>query len=328
MTGNISSPFTYSPSAQYLFKRAYAVALGPPNQTTALQYGTIVQSSNVGPTLPPSPLKIRFEIDKNMYGTSPNHSKVELFNLATQTRQNIKKGYLVQLQAGYNNLIGTIFTGNVFISKSDRNGPDIITSLECLDGGSTIVYARLDKSYGAGTTLVQILNDVAQAMSVATSYNPVGVNAGVAVGIPNIVFNNGFHAIGPCKDTLTKLLKRTGLEWTVQDGNLNIIPKTNYDGNTAIVVSSQTGMIGVPSQNEYFTQFTALLNPQLVPGALVQLISENEALNGFYKIRRSKFEGDSYDNKWQVSCEATIQSGIVQSLPANQGFNFNTAVIA
>lgn len=316
----IQAGFNYSPSAQYLFNRAYAVSLAPPGQVSALQYGTIGKD--------PAPLRVKFEIEKTMFGASPNHSKIEIYGLSVASRQSIKKGYLVNLQAGYNNLLGTIFTGNVFFAKSDRNGPDIITSLECLDGGSSIVFARLDKSYPAGTTLIQILGDVAAAMSVTTNYQPDPVNAGIALGIPNVVYNNGFVCTGPCKDSLNKLLINQNLEWTIQDGNLNIIHKGNYDGNTAVVISSLTGMIGVPSQNQFYTQFTSLLNPKLVPGALVQLISENDSLDGFYKIRKAKYEGDSHDNKWQVMCECTpMPNGSVQTLSASQGFNYNSAVI-
>lgn len=311
--------FIFNPQAQYLFKRAYAVSLGPPNQQSALQYGTIGVS--------PAPLRIKFEIEKTMFGASPNHSKIDIYNLSIQSRSSIKKGYLVQLQAGYNNLLGTIFTGNVFVAKTERDGSEIMTSLECLDGGSAIIMAVLDKSYGEGVKLSQILQDVATAMSVVTNIQPVGVNSGIILGIPNVIFNTGFVAHGPCKDTLDKLLTPMGLEWNVQNGNLNIIPKRNFDGNTAQIVSVDTGMIGVPSQNEGFVQFTSLLNPKLVPGALVQLVSENKNLNGYFKIRKSKFEGDSHDNKWQVSCEACIMSNVTQTLPASKGFDINTAVV-
>lgn len=311
--------FIFNPNAQYLFKRSYGVSIGPPNQTNALQYGTIGAN--------PAPLRVRFEIDKTMYGSSPNHSKIEIFNLSIQSRSSIKKGYLLSLQAGYNQLLGTIFTGNVFLTKTERNGAEIISNFECLDGGSAILLARLDKSYGEGVKIVDILQDVAKAMHLTTTFQPVGVNIGTILGLPNLTYNKNFMAVGPCKDTLDKVLKPLGLEWTVDNGNLNIIPKKNFDGNTAIIVSTETGMIGVPSQNEYYTQFTSLLNPKLIPGALIQLISENKTVNGFYKIRRSKYEGDSHDNKWQVTCEATVMPNIVQTLPAAEGFNFNTAVV-
>lgn len=322
---NALTSFSFDPSAQYLFNRAYAVNLAPKGQSIALQYGTIGTN--------PAPLRVKFEIEKTMFGASANHSKISLYNLTTASRQSIKKGYLVQVLAGYSTitnkppLIGTIFTGNVFIVKSDRSGPEVITEMECLDGGSAISFATLDKSYGAGTTLVQILGDIATAMSVTSNTNPAGMGAGIAVGIPSVVYNNGFVCKGPCKDSLDKLLKPQGLEWNIQNGNLNIIPKTAYNGATAEVVSAQTGMIGVPSLNEYFVQFTSLLNPRLVPGALVQLISQNTLINGYYKIRKAKYSGDSHDNNWQVACEAVpMPKGAIQALPNATGFNYSTAV--
>lgn len=314
----ISNTFVFNPNQQYLFKRSYSVSLGPPNQTSAVAYGTIGKN--------PSPLRVRFDIDKNMCGSS-NKSKIEIFNLSTESRQAIKKGYLLQLQAGYNGLVENLFVGNVITPTSTRNGADIITSLECGDGESSIIFAKLDKSYPAGVTLATILSDIAKAMGTTTSSNPAGVSAGIALGIPNVTYNKGFVAHGSCKDTLDKLVKPVGLEWTVQNGNLNIIPISLFDGKTAVLLSSETGMIGVPSQNQFFTQFTSLLNPKLVPGALVQLKSENTSLNGFYKIRRAHYEGDSHDTKWQVSCEAITQSNVVQNQLPAKGFDYTTAVV-
>lgn len=317
---SIANSFVYNPNQQYLFKRSYAVNIGQLGQTAGLQYGTI--------GLHPAPLRIKFDIDKNMVGSS-NKSKIELYNLSQQSRQGIKKGYVIQLLAGYNGLISQLFLGNVLPNglTSTRNGPDIVTSMECGDGESAITFSRLDKTYPAGTTLVQILSDVAVAMSLITSYNPVGVNAGIVLGIPNLVYNNGYVAHGPCNELLNVLLKPQGLEWSVQNGNLNITPIGKYNGQSAIVVSSETGMIGTPSSNDQFTQFTSLLNPRIIPGCLVQLQSENTTLNGFYTVRRCHYEGDTHDTKWQVACEAVLQPGVSQNLPAAQGFDFNTAVV-
>lgn len=330
MTTNIfpQQPFIYSPTAQYLFNRSYSVALAPPKTPTALQYG------NIGPKA--APLRVRFEIEKTMYGASPNHSKIEIYNMAIQTYQSLKTGYLVNLQAGYSNikvvpqnqsLVGTIFTGNIFLSHTSRSGAETITSLECLDGGAAITYARLDKSYPAGTNIAMILQDCATAMSVTNNSNPSGISAGIALGIPNVIYNKGFMAQGPCKNTLDKVLNPLGLQWTVQDGNLNILPKLNTDGASAIVISPSTGMIGVPSNNQFYTQFTCLLNPKVVPGCVVQLISENTSLNGFYKVLRAKYEGDTHDNKWQVSCEATLLKNVQQNLKLSTGFDYDTALV-
>lgn len=321
---NPTSSFVPNANSQYLFNRAYVLNIGAPKQTRALQYGTIPQFGGS-----PAPLRVRFDIEKTMSGSSANHSKIEIYGLSQQSRMNIKKGYLVQLFAGYDSLVGLLFTGNVFIAKSERKESSLVTCLECLDGGSAITYARLDKSYPAGVKLTAILSDLAAAMSLVTVASPVGVTAGISYAIPNPTYNNGFVAHGSCASSLNRLLRAQGLEWNVQNGSLNVIPIKSYDGTAAQVLSGETGLIGTPSQNQYFTQFTSLLNPKIVPGCLVKLVSENTSLNNYYKVRKCKYEGDSRENKWQVTCEATIQANVVQQTNlSGQGFNYDTAVVA
>lgn len=322
-----ATPFVFSPQQQYLFGRCYALAVGAPYQTTAIQYANFQVTDASGKAQPPSPLRVTFDIEKNLVG-SPNKSKIQLYNLSLQTRQLIKKGWVVRVQAGYKGLVETIFFGNIAVDglKTERKQAEIILTMECLDGGSAITMATLDKSYGPGTTLAQVLKDVGQAMATPTSYNPQGIGAGVAVGIPDIVYGNGLVVTGQCRDTLDKLLKDQGLRWTVENGNLNIIPLRAHNGQSAILVSKQTGMIGTPSQNQY-TEFTSLLNPKLIPGALVKLESDNTSVNGFYKINKSHFEGDTHDNKWQVTCQCIQISGVSQTLKASNGFNYDTAVV-
>jgi hypothetical protein len=310
--------FSYDPNAQYLFKRAYSLALGAPNGVgtptstpiNALQYGTIDNPN------PFQALRIAFDIEKISAGSS-SKAKIQIYNLSQQSRQNIKKGYIVQLIAGYNSVYQLLFLGSVTNPTSARSGPEIITTLECGDAEAAIVFATLDKSYPSGTDLVSIINDVQRAM---------GVGVGSQTGIPlDVTYNNGFAVNGSCKSTLDKILPNQGLQWNVQNGLLNIYPIKSSSGIAAQVVSQATGMIGVPSNNNDFVQFTALLNPKLIPGTPIQLISENTSLNGFYNIRKSHFEGDSHDTKWQVTCEcipipATVFiAGSVQASVAETG---------
>lgn len=339
--------FTYNPNQQYLFRRAYSIAIGAPNQTTALFYANFSVPGPNGPQQP-SPLRISFDIEKTSVG-APNHSKFQIYNLSTISRQGIKKGYLVQLQAGYNGLIQTLFTGNVAANgiKSERAADSsIITTLECGDGESAIVQAIINppKSYPSGTTLAQIIQDVADAMSIQNSSNPVGMNAGIAVGIPSVTYTRGITISGFCRDILDTLLKGQGLRWSVQNGNLDIVPLKSYDQKKAIVVASgvvtdpntgqssfnagnATGLIGVPSMNAGQLEFTSLLNPELVPNTLIQMISENTALNGFYKIVKAHYEGDTHEQKWQATCQCIPMPNVGIVLPSAQGFDYQTAVV-
>lgn len=303
----ITNSFGAFQPQSFLFGRQYSVVIGAPNQTGAIQYG------NVGKK--PAPLRVKFDIEKNMLNVS-NKAKIEIYNMSQQSRQAIKKGYLVQLKAGYKGLFQQLFVGNVLPNGigSTRHGPEILTALECGDGESSIVMARLDKSYSSGVTVLQILKDCAGAMNLEDDFNPDGVNSGLVYLPNNPAYGKGFNAKGPVSDTLNKILRPLGLEWSVQDGNLNVIPKTAHNGNQAIIVSTATGMIGVPSSNDQCMKFSSLLNPNLRPGALVKLESDNIALNGFYKIRKSHFEGDTHENKWNVDCECVTAPNIAQTL--------------
>lgn len=322
-----STTFVYNPQSQYLFKRAYAINVGPPGSVTAQQYGTILNP----PYAEAAPLRVCFEIETNMFGFSPNHSKVTLYNLSRLSRRTFQKDYLVQVYAGYNGLVGLIFTGNVFLATSERKGNtgDVATVLECLDGGSSITYARLDKSYPAGTPIYQVLSDIGIAMSLATSYNPVGVSAGNSMNIPNIILTRGFTAQGPCVDSLNLLLKPLNIEWNVLNGSLNLIPISNYIGtSTAEVISDRTGLINTPSKNNDFVQFKCLLNPRVSPGSLVELQCQDETLNGFYKIRKCNYNGDSHGHDWYVSVEAVAPESVIQTAKVGTSFNYQTATIA
>lgn len=318
------SNFALNQNPQYLFKRAYTVEVGPPGLTTSLQYGTIGEN--------PAPIRVKFDIDRNFAGV--NKSKVTLYNLAKQTRQAVKKGYVVRLQAGYNTagtgisnraVLGTIFLGNVLLVNPAREGPDIALALDCLDGGSAITQTRLDKSYPPGTRMTQILQDVAESMATPQTYSPLGVDAGYGLipALNDFVYARGFVAHGSCRDILNTILRPRGLRWTVQNGALNILPVTGYNGQTAIVVSSKTGMIGVPSSNNGYMHFTSLLNPSIAPGSLIQLVSENTALNGFYTVNRAHYEGDSHGDDWKVSCECRQQTNVTQTIPSATNFDYS-----
>lgn len=323
MTQTISN-FNYNPNAHYLFSRTYSMQIGAPNQTTALQFSNI--SVGTGPSSPPSSaFRVSFEIDKNMFGASPNKTKIEVWNLGYQNRSKIKPGYIIQLQAGYRGLMDTIFVGNVSALagvKNERHGPDVITSFECGEGESVIVMSRLDKSYPAGTTLAAIINDIAASMSVSSVVTDQGVSNGGFQGIPNVTYGRGYTAKGPCKDSLDFLLKNAGLRWTVQNGTLVILPlSSTTNPESAILVSSgitvdlasgisqfnpnkATGLIGVPSVGNNLISFKTLLNPKIKPGALVQLQCEDVTLNGFYKVNRARYVGDTHDaTKWHIECE-------------------------
>lgn len=305
---------------QYLFNRAWAFTIGLPGQP-----GKSYSSFSINGQ-PPSPLRVVFDIDKSSASTS-NKAKIEVYNFNTISRINYRKGYQIQLQAGYEGLVSTIYLGDIpqgpCGSISRRKGADIITAFECGTAERQLVYSHFDQSYPPGTNVVQILQDLANALE---------VSLGIVIGLKTQIFNAGFACTGSIKHSIDKLLKNQGVEWHIDNNSLQILPIGAHSGDTAIVLSNQTGpgqpgltgLVGIPSQGDGFITFDALINPKLVPGCLVQVLSET--INGFFKVRRAHFKGDTHGPSWIVSCEAVTISA-TQNYP-QQNINGKFVVTA
>jgi len=275
------------------FNRQYSVSFGP-----QAPFGLPISLFSY------DSLRVRFEIDKLGVGTS-SKSKIEIFNLNQVSRQNIKKGWAVVLKAGYKSGIisippvlfqGVVGPGGAF---AKREGADIVTTMECGDGEQQMMMGTIDRSYPTGTPMALVITDV-----IASS----GLIPGIITGVPTIIFSKGYTAHGQIRKVMDELTKRAGLAWNVNNGAVNVIPIKGFDGRVAEVISSETGMIGVPSVDNGVLKFSNLLNPKLVPGSLILMQSSNISINGIHKINRSKFVGDTHDSKWQVECEC-IQFG-------------------
>lgn len=281
---------------QFLFDRAWAVTIGVPGED-GFRYDS---------------LKTTFDIEKTSASIS-NKAKIELYNLNSTSRLNFqRKGLQIRVEAGYKGLTEVLYIGDITRSTSMRKGPDIVTTFEAGDSEKQLSGAHFQKSYPAGTKFVQVIQELAAALT---------VNIGVVIGIQAQAYNKGLTLSGSIKNILDTMLVNQGLEWSIQNGYLQIIPVKAHNGDEAVVISKETGMIGVPTQKDSGVEFTSLLNPKLLPGSPVQLISST--FNGFYKIRKCVVSGDSHGPKWQVLCEG-VRINAAQTQVFNQGGVFAT----
>lgn len=304
-----------------LFGRSYTLQVVAPVapgdfslKNDAKQYGNVGKNA--------AALRIAFEISQNVK-SSPNKGTFSVFNFAPATRQAITHGYQIIFSAGYGSSTDTLFSGLVHQAKVERSGPDIVTKIECDDGGSVIHCSNIDQAFPPGTLWVDVVQAVINKMGLPTPFNPLPASFGIVLGLPaSAVFARGYSARGKCADVLKSLCRNHGLDWYIHNGALNIVPQYAHNGNSAVLMSSKTGMVGVPSRSSGgMTEFTSLINTKLVPGRLVLIDSENRSLNGLYKVLSVKTEGDTHDSKWYNLCECVPMSGgSTQKLkPASNG---------
>lgn len=255
-------------------------------------------------------LRIEFEVDKNRESNA-NSGRVSIYNLNPQSRNLINdEGQKYQLKVGYAGLgnspiLEILSLGDVLDVETIRRGPDIVTQFKIGEATKALSEKTLDKSYEEGTSIKTIVNDMADQLEVAK---------GAIKGLKDLVFNSGYSATGKIKDRLDELTSKQDLEWSVQNGELQILPKDDSTDEEAILLTMNTGLLKAykaksekagATELKDVTRFEALLNPNIKIGRKVHIVSEINEIDEIVTVRRIKYLGDNKDGAFKVIGEAS-----------------------
>lgn len=241
-------------------------------------------------------LRIVFEALKTRTQAT-NTGKVAVFNLSEQTRNSIReKDALVRLQAGYidDTRIETLFVGNAAHILHQRLPPDIVTEIELQDGVKDLREVRFGLSFAENTPANTVINDIIRRMGITRRY---------VENVPGR-FVGGYSYNGTARGALNEVCNRFALEWSIQNGEIQIVKKGQSTNETAVLLTPETGLIHAPERNAYTDgdlegastnepewKFTSLLNPRLVPGGKVEV--ESRTVVGTFIIDTVRHYGDT-----------------------------------
>lgn len=274
--------------------------------------------SNNGKGIDLSQLRITFEITKTDNET-PNEAQIKIYNLAKDTENQIINEFTrVTLQAGYQDNYGVIFDGEITQSKRGRdNGTDSYVVINASDGDSAYNYANLSTTLAAGSTQEDHINAATGAMGLDKGYVNTALGA-----LPR-----GKVMYGAARDIMRQSAQSNGQNWNIQNGKVQLLGAYDILPNQAVMLNSQTGLVGGAEQSTKGIKAKALLNPMLHIGAKVIINEEDVALakklpkqkdgnkdntdngnppeklalvakDGAYKIIGANFIGDTRGNDW------------------------------
>lgn len=269
-----------------LFKRAAALTVG---------------------TLRFTALDFSFTVTKSL-DREPNTAEVKIFGLSESSRQSVEQAedQRVRLEAGYEIGDGTsvIFEGNLRKGSSTRTGPDVITTVEAGDGERAYRGARVNRSFGPGTSLRAVIEALGDALGVGTGNLPETASGADFEGLGD-TFEEGVVISGAAREELSGLLDSAGIEWSVQNGNLQLLSRRRALDATAIRLSAQTGLIESPSiDSEGVMNAKALLISEIFPGRKVEIVSD--FVSGFYRVTKATYVGDTAGTDWFVNIEGRV----------------------
>jgi hypothetical protein len=245
-----------------------------------------------------SALTIDFDVVKSLAAKTPNTAEVRIRNLNPEHRkalQQLDKVY-VSIEAGYEEGTQLIFRGDLRDIVSTRDGTEWITTVTS-DSGRRARKKRILKSFAPGVSVSDVLSAAAKAMGVQLGNAAAKTVAAKIKGTQSDKFFNGYALAGALDHELDRLARSIGLEWSVQDDELQFLDNGKALQGTGAKLTDATGLVGSPEKGTKGTvEARALMMPELVPGRRVQI--ESEHVKGVFRIETAHYRGSTRDRDW------------------------------
>lgn len=259
-------------------------------------------------------LRVAFMVQHD-YGGHQSYAEISIYGLKTENEEKIFQKYRsIILQAGYTELYGPIFKGQVTNVQRERSGPGGVErsiKLFCRSAAQDIDQSFVNITFGPGTPYTEIIR------ACAAKFGKPVIFQGEFSSLPNCL--RGYILNGNTKAALNKLSKSMGFQWTMENETILII-KNGYirDGET-FNFTSRTGMIGSPVVTDVGIDVRVSLNPAIQIGRLIQIDSVAPQFQfagaywfevprsigqGQYEVARLNHVGDTHsDTGWETQIE-------------------------
>jgi hypothetical protein len=256
-------------------------------------------------------MRFRFKVKKTL-GKEPNTCEIEVTNLSEQSRAELQGKVLrVTLAAGYAATLGTIFVGDSRDIDSAPDGPDWTTTIQLGDGERGYRHGRTSNSFKAGTLVDRVLRKIADDMQLDST------TVGSVEALRGRQYVAGYVAHGRAARELDRVLRGYGLEWSIQDGKLQILEPEKATVESVVELDADSGLIGSPTLNTpgsstSLSPFTgrvtsskgkptlkarSLLQPEIRPGRRVRIDSVT-GIRGLFKVTEVTHSGDTSGSDW------------------------------
>ncbi len=255
-------------------------------------------------TLVVTGLQVKFTVKRSLAVKTPNSAHIEIANLSETTRKRLQgmRDVFVTLEAGYARGTSVIFRGDLSEVWSSREGTEWMTTVESGDGLKSRKQKRLNKSYPAGTPISKLLGECARALGVGLgNVDKQGPLAELFNAEPPKRMGGG-AITGDAVAQLDRVCRSCGLEWSIQDNQLQVLALDSSLQEMGPNLSDASGMIGSPEVGKNgITRVRTLMVPNLQPGRKIEL--DSLLVQGIFRIETAHYIGDFEGSEWGAELE-------------------------
>lgn len=246
-------------------------------------------------------LRVTFKVTKTA-DAKHNRAMISVFNLNAASRRQMQDGkpVVVTLSAGYGSSVTQIFSGKLSRVWHTHEGPDWETHLDS-DDGKDALGARVSLAIANG-------NRADMAKKIAADLAEKGIGAGnldAALAEIAKAAETAQSQVqhGSAEEALGSTLDPLGLEYTVQDGQLQVVKKGQILNREAALLSAKTGLIGSPDVGKKgYLKVKCLIQPNLVPQWGI-VVNSDAIANTLFRIEKVTYRGDSHGTEWFADLE-------------------------
>lgn len=253
-------------------------------------------------------LRMAFDVKRSL-SKEPNTAEVTIYNLNAQHRAALQdKGNQLIVEAGYGKELAVLFRGTIRTATSVHQGPDWITKVHSGDGEVEYRQKRVVESFKPGTPIKTVVKTVCQRIGLSAGATEQAIDAATWRG-GRTQFTQGMTLTGPAERVLTSLLDGAGLEWSIQDGQLQILPLGTALNADLVHLDKTSGLVGSPEIGEkekkgkkfHVLKVTSLLNAKICPGRKLSL--DALLVKGNYRVDKVQHAGDTHDRPFYSIAE-------------------------
>lgn len=264
-----------------------------------------------------SPMRIQFDVSRDGE-REPNRGTVSITNLSRDSRSFLENDDLVlKLEAGIDSEL-LIFLGDVVHVEHQREPPEWVSRIEIEDGGRAFVDTEVAIFGEPAVSQLVLIQQLTAQMGL-----PVEFRGGSELRTEP--YPHGYSFQGQAIDFLSELCDEAGLEWSIQDNAIVVLPLEGQLSEVSALISPETGLIGHPVRTHVDAdgkrrrrrrngssdergqrngvRFQVLLNLTLVPGQQVEL--DSQEVSGIFTVRTVVYRGDTYGRDWLCEVTAT-----------------------
>jgi len=260
-------------------------------------------------------LQITFKVRKSVDNKKKiDKCSISVYNLSDKSLSFLETEYTVAiLSCGYADNVVRLFYGEITDVETQKNGTDRITKIDISPSFTELTHTIISELVPEGGTI----QDAVEAIRKTTKLSK-GVYKGDNLKT-KVVY--GYPLIGTPRQMLNQISEVYGLQWKIDGQALFINDSDSIEvanKELAPVISITTGLIDRPY---YYTgsgkkskkdktkktgvKFTALLNPNVLPGSLVRVDFKGDS--DYYRVEEVEFTGDYRGNNWYMICTCSIR---------------------